>query len=172
MEPTTEISRRRAIGGGIVAGVIGGLVLMLIITLAEVERGHGFWIAMKGASAPFLHARALRPGFDGAAVMLGLVDHFLVSIIWGTLFGVLAFGLPRSATVLAGAFWGLFVWLVMCDAVLPVVGLGHMARSAPATSTVILHEVFGLAVAIAFLPFQRTGHVKRPPTASAPLPAW
>ena len=40
--------------------------------------------------------------------------------------------------------------------VLPIVGLGEVARSAPLGMAIIGHVIFGLAVGVGFLPFQRT----------------
>src|SRR5437588_426952 len=81
MERTTDISRGHAVGGGIVAGIIGGVVLAIILSIMYAAHGQSVWLAMKGAGAPFLHERAMQPGFDAPAVLLGLVAHFAVSIV-------------------------------------------------------------------------------------------
>jgi hypothetical protein len=39
--------------------------------------------------------------------------------------------------------------------VLPIVGLAEMASSAPVWRAALYHVVFGVAVALAFLPYQR-----------------
>ena len=61
----------------------------------------------------------------------------------------------RVATVLAGALWGIVVWLAMFYVVLPVAGAGVVARGAPIGGAVTGHLIFGLALGIGFLPFQR-----------------
>jgi len=156
MPRTNEISRGHAIGGGVVAGIIGGIVLAIILSILYVTQHQSIWLAMKGAGAPYLHERATQPGFDAPAVLLGIVAHFVVSIVWGVLFALIVYGygLPKSATVLAGAVWGIVVWLIMYYVVLPLVGLGQMARSTPVGNAIILHVIFGLAVGLGFLPFQ------------------
>jgi hypothetical protein len=146
--------REHALAGGAVAGVVGGIVLALATLVIGVALGIDVWSMLKGAAAPFFHERALQPGFDAPVVVLGAACHFAVSIIWGVLFGALCYGLSRPATVLAGAGWGLVVWAGMSYVVLPLVGLGAMARATPTGVAIVQHVLFGLAVGLAFLPFQ------------------
>jgi hypothetical protein len=149
------------LGGGIVAGIVGGAVIALVMLLATLVKQQDIWPGLKGAAAPFLGERALQPGFDPGAVALGVACHFAVSIVWGILFAALFSGLSRGATIVAGAIWGLIAWFGMSYVVLPLAGLEQMARQAPAGTAILSHLMFGLAVGIGFLPFQRT----RPPFA-------
>src|SRR5205823_1631571 len=105
MERTVQ-GRGHALGGGAVAGIIGGVVIAIALVVGALAKGQDVWPSFKGAAAPFLGERAMRPGFDGAAVLLGVICHFAVSIIWGVLFAAIFFGLSRGATVAAGAVWG------------------------------------------------------------------
>jgi hypothetical protein len=146
--------------GGIIAGLAAGVVSTLIGLIATLSNGGDAWMALKGAGAPFLGARAMAPGFDAGAVLVGLLCHYLVSAGWGLLFGLLFYGFSRAATLGLGALWGIVVWLGMYYVVLPLVGLGEMARSVPVGMAIVSHVIFGLALAAAFLPFQR--HVERP----------
>ena len=151
--------RRRSLshtlGGGAVAGVFGGLVIELLL-LARSAALHGdLWRSLKFGAYPFLGARAIAPGFDAGPVVLGLACHLGVSAVWGMLFALLAFGMSRLATVAAGAIWGVVVWAVMYHVVLPLVGAGRVVKGAPVGGAILEHVVFGLAVAVGFLPFQR-----------------
>ncbi len=141
--------------GGIVAGLVGGVVLSIALVATTIAHGGDVWMTLKGAGTPLLHDRAIQPGFDRDAVLIGLGCHFGVSIIWGLLFSALFYGLPKSVTAVLGLVWGIVVWVAMYYLVLPLVGLGAMARSAPVGPVVILHLAFGLALGLAFLPFQR-----------------
>ncbi|HVK69846.1 MAG TPA: hypothetical protein VM694_35550 [Polyangium sp.] len=144
-----------ALSGGVVAGIFGGIVLSLYGLLSAVARGGDPWVVFKGASAPFLAERAFTPGFDAGAVALGILLHFAVSIGWGALFGLLVLGANVFRTLVFGAAYGVIVWFVMYRAVLPAVGLGEFAASAPVGPAIVDHVIFGLALAIGFLPFQR-----------------
>jgi len=110
---------------------------------------------LKVAAYPFLGNRALSPGFDAAACALGLVAHFAVSVVWGMLFAGVAFGLSRWATVGFGAVWGLLVLFVMVYLVLPLAGAMRLEDVMAVRRAVLEHVTFGVAVGLAFLPFQR-----------------
>jgi len=150
----------QAVLGGTVAGIVGGLVVLLFNVAAHLAHGGDAWGAFKGAGAPFLGtARAFAPGFDPYAMGVGFVSHMAVSVAWGMLFTLFAYGLSKGMTLVAGLAWGIVVWIGMVYVVLPIVGLGGMARSMPVGQGILTHEVFGLAVAIGLLPFQRQ-HVR------------
>ena len=166
MDPT-KIERGHPFLGGVVAGIIGGLVLAAILVVANIAAGGDGWAALKGAAAPFLGARAQADGFDGGAVALGLACHFAISILWGLLFAVISYGLSRGATVLAGALWGIVVWFGMFYLVLPVAGLPGVAQSTPLLDAIVSHLAFGLAVGVGFLPFQHE-RPTAPPVRPAP----
>jgi hypothetical protein len=118
------------------------------------------WVVFKVAAYPFLGRRVLVPRFDGPAVALGVISHLLVSVTWGVLFALLVHGLSRRATVWLGALWGLVVWLGMFFVVLPV--LAPALSAGGYSPGVILSEVaFGLAIGIAFAPYQRENAPRR-----------
>jgi hypothetical protein len=160
--------RAHALGGGVLAGIFGGLVLTGVLIALAHSAGQDMWGAVKGASSPIYHDRAHLPGFDAGPVLLGLVGHFAISVVWGVLFAAIFYGLSRPATVLAGAAWGVVVWLVMYYLVMPFFGLAAAAAATPVVYAIALHVMFGMAVAIGFLPFQvhvrtvhRTGYSMR-----------
>lgn len=146
---------RRALGGGVIAGIVGGIVIAVVMLVINLARGQDVWMGMKGAGAPFLGDRAMQPGFDALAVIVGVLSHFAVSVVWGALFGLSFYGLGRRATIAAGVLWGFVVWLGMYYVVLPIIGLSEMARAAPVAEAIVGHVIFGVAVALGFLPFQR-----------------
>src|SRR5688572_24748848 len=96
-----------AMKGGLIAGIVAGLALATFMTTVNVISGHDVWATMKFAALPFVAARALAPGFDPLAIVLGVSLHMAVSISWGLLFALLFFGASRVTTVFAGAAWGL-----------------------------------------------------------------
>jgi hypothetical protein len=158
---------REAVKGGALAGLAGGVVLTLFMLTMSAASGRDPWSAIKGAGAPFLGARAMVPGWDATAVLLGVLGHLAVSVVWGVLFGLLFFGLSRAATIVAGIFWGLVVWIGMYYVLLPILGLERMVAEAPVGRSIAYHVIFGLLVAVAFLPSQ----VALPPRLRL-LPGW
>ncbi len=155
-EPMTRTEDRHLMfAGGALAGLVGGLVVGALTLTAGAVRGQAPWVGMKIAAYPFLGDRVLRPGFDAGAVALGLLDHLAVSAVWGILFALLAFGLARWATVGFGAAWGLIVLFVMTYLVVPLAGATRLEDAMSVGPTVLAHVTFGVAVGLAFLPFQR-----------------
>jgi hypothetical protein len=164
----TSSEARRALVGGIVAGVAAGLLLTVMMTAMSLLKGNDVWYGIKGAAAPFLGERAMQPGFDALAVGLGLLTHLAISVAWAVPFAALTDGLSRAATLTAGAAWGLVVWIGMYYIALPAVGLEAMTREAPLGRVITYHVFFGVAVAAAFLGYQREEAVTHRPAA---LPA-
>ncbi len=147
--------RRQAWQGGTVAGLIGGVVLSVYMMAMQIAKGDDIWAVAKMAGVPFLGEAALRPGFEAGPVFVGILSHFAVSVAWGVLFGVLFYGFTRAATLVLGTVWGAIVWLGMFHVILPLAGAGEMAASTPVGVAVFEHVLFGLGVAVGFLPFQQ-----------------
>jgi hypothetical protein len=164
MTATNSTEAKQGVKGGVAAGAIGGAVIAVYLLVMALVQGANMWPVFKMASAPFYGDAAMRAGFDAGPVLVGVLCHFAISIGWGVLFGLLAYGLSRPMTVLAGAGWGLAVWLAMYYVVLPLVGLAEMTRETPVASAIVSHLVFGLGVGIGFLPFQHRKYVTRPTT--------
>jgi len=141
--------------GGVVAGIVGGIVIAFWTASVGRALGDDVWVAAKTAAYPILGLRVLLPGFDGTAVLLGVVCHFAVSLVWGVLFAAVALGLSRRATVWAGALWGLLVWIGMFYVMLPLTGVGIIPYTTPIARAIVEYLVFGLAVGVAFAPYQR-----------------
>jgi hypothetical protein len=141
--------------GGALAGIVGGIVIALWTASVGAALGDDLWIATKTAAYGILGPRVMLPGFDGTAVLLGLVCHFAVSLVWGVLFAAVAFGLSRRDTIWAGALWGILVWIGMFYVVLPLTDAGIITQTTPIARAIVEHLVFGLAVGLVFLPYQR-----------------
>lgn len=145
----------RCVIGGAVGGLVGGFALVVFGVAYALVNGVDAWPAVKAAALPLYGMRVFAPGFDFFPVLIGLSNHFAISMIWGAVFAVLAYGLPRMATLVAAFAWGLVVWFGMHFVVLRLFGWGDVARSAPIGLALFQHLLFGLAMGIGFLPFQR-----------------
>jgi uncharacterized protein DUF6789 len=160
MAATNGVEAKQALRGGAAAGAIAGAVLSVFMTVMSLVKGNDIWSnVFKGAAAPFIGDAAYEPGFAFGPVALGIVCHFAVSIVWGLAFGLIVYGFSKPMTMLVSALWGIVVWLGMFYVLLPLVGLREMTDAAPVAAGVIYHVVFGLAMGVAFLPFQRPHHV-------------
>jgi hypothetical protein len=146
--------RKRAAIGGIVAGLVAGIVLALFMLVMNLLARQDIWLGMKLAGVPFLGEAATQPGFDAIPVVVGVATHMAISAAWGLGFGMLFYGLSKIATVLLGALWGVVTWFTMLYVVLPAFGLGELARAMPLQIALGEHVLFGVALAIAFLPLR------------------
>ncbi|MDB4992845.1 MAG: hypothetical protein JWM74_277 [Myxococcaceae bacterium] len=146
---------RRVIPGGIFGGVVGAAAMVAVVVVVSVLRGHDLWASLKAAAAPLLGARAALPGLDAPALLAAFAIHVAVAIAWGVLFATVLDGQPRLTTALAGPVFGLIVWITMFYLVLPIFGLGAMARHTAPVSSMIEHAFYGVGVAVGYLPFQR-----------------
>lgn len=152
----------RCIVGGAIAGLAGGFAITLMTVASALINGLDVWPSFKTAALPFLGPRVFEPGFDAFGVMAGLSTHFFVSMVWGILFAVLAFGLSRVSTLAAAAAWGLVVWFGMHWVALPLFGYGDLAHAVPVNIALFQHLLFGLAMGVVFVPFQQPYIVRSP----------
>ena len=153
----------RAVAGGIAAGIFAGLVLNLTMAGLAIATGGDVWSAFKGAGTPFLGERSAQPGYDPLAIAVGVFGHYLVSVTWGVIFAMLAYGFSRGATLVLGLLYGIVVWFGMFFIVLPMVGLGAMTDYGMNAISIASHVLFGFALALGFLPFQLPRRTELPP---------
>jgi hypothetical protein len=139
---------RKAMRSGAIAGLVAGVVTALLGLVRGALAGDDLWVLTKMPAIPFLGDDARRSGFDLVPLLLGGAIHLAVSIGWGLLFGVLARGHRVATTIGLGALWGVVVWLVMFQVVLPI------TQSRGVEGTLGEHIVFGVVVALAYLPGQ------------------
>lgn len=147
-------NRNDIVKGGVAAGAFGAIALWVALLLDRSVGGVDVFSVLKTAGAPFLGERALEPGPDWGAVVVGIVSHLAVSLVWGLIFAALFYGLSKVGTLVAGALWGIAVWFGMFYVVLPLLGWSSIAQSMPPLRAILFHLLFGLALGIGMLPFQ------------------
>lgn len=152
----------RCVIGGALAGLAGGFALSVMMLASALINGIDVWPSFKVPALPFMGPRVFEPGFDLAAVMVGVSTHFMVSMFWGVLFAVIAYGLSHVSTLVAAAAWGLVVWFGMHWVALPWLGYSDVAHAIPVNVALFQHLLFGLAMGIVFLPYQRRYLVRSP----------
>jgi hypothetical protein len=153
---------RTAVTGGIMAGIVGGVVLALVrvtigvglfviisfltrswhSTLARIARSE-IWAALKVAAYPLVGERVLDPGFDAGIVLLGVATSLISSSCLGVVFGLVAHGRSGRVTVALG---------ILCGIVVSVV---NRALINPSVGALIEFIPYGLAMALSFLWYER-----------------
>lgn len=161
---------RTALEGGLEAGFIGGVALLLVRLLAFTEFAllvawvtpsphsmlrrlarSAIWIAVKWPAYPFVGERSLDTGFDAVVVGAGLATHFLCAMSWGVLFGLSAARRSKHMTLALGLLWGVLGGLAEGFGFARMIGGGFVLN--PAITLVYL--MYGYVLARSLLRFER-----------------
>ena len=145
----TEVEARGGAGeivkAGVVAGIVGGLLMAMIMMIATAAGGMGLLAPLRLIAATFYGKEAMA---GGGALTVGLMVHMMNSMVFGVLFAWIAGRrLAAPQAVMAGVAFGLAIWAVMTFAGLPM--LNPMMRERVAVMPVawfIAHLAFGMGV--------------------------
>lgn len=147
-----------AVAGGFAGLIAGCAVLAAAVLYSWLATPEEAWLPMKNVAATWLGVGALIGG--GGTVVLGVVTHFVNSIVWGIVFGLLMsrFGLLMSRSrnagmsLIAGFIWGMVVWVVMTWVVLPWIDPTMAARVAvQPVWWWLLHVIYGVVLGAALV---------------------
>lgn len=143
-----------AIMGGLVAGIVGGtLILGWGVVLAWLRHDNPM-IAIEAPAFPFFGEQAMDTVLDGVVATVGLLVHFGVYALWGALFALCCRGFSREITLVSGAFWAFLVWVAMDYGVVPIAGADALVEMRTVWESLIGYLLFGIGTAAMFLPFQ------------------
>jgi len=144
---------------GAVGGLLGGMAMAMFSMLVAISRD-GFWAPVRGITSVVFGDEHYGGGFDFWPVTVGAAGHMMNSVVLGMVFALLAgLVLARASSVatwMAGAAFGLAVWVVM---VLVVAGglqsSDLFADSVPQWAWVVGHLMFGVITAMVFTAVRR-----------------
>jgi hypothetical protein len=141
----------RRLRDGAIAGLIGGFIGAVWALVMSPILGTDVFHETRLAAVPLLGRAALEPENTAYALLVGGASHFGVSIAWAILFALLCHPLSPPATIGAGALFGVVVWRLMFDGVLPMLGVAWIVGGISTTRAVTEHVVYGLGVAAGLL---------------------
>src|ERR1700736_6752057 len=147
MQTTAERTHVNVWAAGVVSGLIGGALIDTFLAVANHASYIQIWQFV--ASALVGAAAFASPSY----AMLGFVMHFVISIVWASIYAWAAFGpLPVLARlpVAYGLIYGVVLMIGM-TALLMVQHIGPAGAPDPATlvKSLIAHTVFfGIPVAL------------------------
>ena len=142
-------SRMRAV---VIGGSIGGTGdILFALTFAAIN-GVGPTQLLQTVASGLLGESAVDGGLPAAA--LGLVSHYVLSLLWATLFVAVASGKPAvtARPVLAGAVFGALVFFAMRLVVLPLSAFPYPVTFRPLSASLDLLShmfLFGTPIALA-----------------------
>ncbi len=141
--------------GGTIAGLGGGLAMMISGVSIGVMFGHDSWLEPKEIAAIVdASVAGVQPDFVVGPLFLGLAIHFLVTALLGTIFDIVYhrilhlttdFGLPTYI----GLAYGLWLWFASYFVVLPALGAG--LTEVNAAPFLVQHIVFGVVTGLLYL---------------------
>jgi uncharacterized membrane protein YagU involved in acid resistance len=130
---------------GAVAGLVAGVVFLIVeMALVPTVGGGELWGPPRMMGAIALGEDVLPPPatFDAGIVAVGMIVHFALSAVLGVIFAIAAgaLKLSRAMSILAGAVFGLIVYVVNFYGFTELFPWFAMARNA---ITIFAHLVFG-----------------------------
>jgi hypothetical protein len=136
--------------GGAIAGLLSGVVMIMLSPLLSLLTGVGIWEPPKLIAATVLGARVVEtPGFTLGPVVVGGALHLLTSVILGLLFGLIFHRLLHLTTdfgtpLLLGLCYGLVIFFLAYAVVLPV--LNPTLRDSWLAPFIAQNMVFGVCL--------------------------
>lgn len=149
----------RLVVPGAVGGLIGGMAMAMFSMLVAISRD-GFWAPVRGITSVVFGDEHYGGGFDFWTVAVGAAGHMMNSIVLGALFALMAgLVLTRASSVatwMAGAVFGLALWVAMVLIVAGgLQGSDLFADSVPQWAWVVGHLMFGVITAMVVTGVQR-----------------
>lgn len=145
---------------GIYAGLIAGLVfLVLEMVLVATIGGGSAWAPPRMIGAMVLGEGVLPPPatFDLGVVMVAMAVHFVLAILLGIVFALIAgkAGWGAGMTAVAGLVFGLIVYVVNFYGMTAIFPWFAMARNG---ISIFAHAMFGLVLGYSYHALARRGH--------------
>jgi len=146
-------TRHDVIVSGVVAGVLGGIVMALFLAVCALEAGMDPLHPLRVIGSTFGGPEALEGG--GGVVAFGAALHLTTSALFGVVLAALIpRDFPSGCAIGVGAAYGLFTLGVMMSVVVPAVNPLFRPEMQPVGgSWVIAHVLYGLA--LGFVPALR-----------------
>lgn len=158
------------IGGGAIAGVIAGAVMLLVAMGLAAGRGVGATLPVRGFAAVLSGVMALVGG--SGTLIEGWLVHLAVAAVLGLIYAAIGWYIRKYRWALVwGILYAIAVWVVFTRWLLPAVNPTLLAYvGMMGASWFWLHIVFGVVLSIS-QPIRRgLGGARLPEAASQPWP--
>lgn len=134
------------------AGLIAGLVFLLFEMAMLALMGQSPWGPPRMMAAIILGENVLPPPdayatFNLGVVLAALAVHFVLSIIYAVVFALIAERMAMSRALIAGAVFGLALYVINFHGFTAVFQWFEMARG---VGSIVGHLVYGLILAFAY----------------------
>ncbi len=136
--------------GGAVAGLLAGVVMIMVSPVLSVLTGIGIWEPPKLIAATVLGPAVLStPDFALGPVMVGGALHLVTSVVLGLIFGIVFNRVFHVTTdygtpLLLGLVYGLLIFVLAYAVILPVIN--PMLGSSWVAPLIAQNMVFGICL--------------------------
>jgi len=132
----------------VLIALVAGLGFAMTEMIVEAIWGRGLWSPLRFIASVLTPGRNADPSFAAGPVLVGAVGHMIDSVVFGLIFlGVAGRFLHGAAALaLAGAGYGVILFLGAWFVVLPIVDPAMMLLNAPAF--LAGHVMFGLLLGL------------------------
>lgn len=149
MAEPSERSHRNIVAlieAGILAGLIGGALMLAFLVARAAIGGAGWWSPLQSVAAAVYGPEAVYGGSRTIAVGAGL--HFALSIGWGVVYAaIVRRTLTPAVSMFVGAVFGAGVWFITAFLVLPAINpLLQEQFGADPLMFFVAHIVYGVGV--------------------------
>ena len=160
MAVITSASARYAARGtdwkaGIFAGLIAAIASDVVMTAGVVLQGDSPWLPSHLLAAMVLGANALPPpsNFDAGLVAIASLIHFMLAVGYGLIGAWLFDRLSYRTAAVAGAIYGVALYLVNYDLIAPL--LFPWLSALRGIVGIVTHLVFGAVMGLAIVRLRR-----------------
>lgn len=144
--PHTGARTADILPSGIVAGLLGGILMALWLMLAAAAAGDGLLRPLRLIGATFTGERGLQ---GGQAAIAGGLLHLVVAMAWGIAFAIVVRGVSSPGRMLGAAVaFAVGVFVVMHLLVAPVLN-PLLIRGVSPLRWFVAHLVYGIGLAVA-----------------------
>lgn len=150
----TDLDLRAAIGAGVISGVVFMAMEMIMVS---VFMGMSPWAPPRMIAA-IVMGKSVLPmpdapvTFDAGVMMAAMLVHFLLSVIYAIILAWIIRRLSTGTAILAGAAFGLTLYLINFYGFTAVFPWFAMARN---WISIVSHIVFGMVAAWAYVALRR-----------------
>jgi hypothetical protein len=96
---------------GILAGVVGGVVLMFVAGLFASSAGMEFVFPIKLMATPFLGSAATQVGPNFNSLLVGALFIEAISTFWGFVYSHFVYTNKLGSLAAMGIVWGIYLWI-------------------------------------------------------------
>lgn len=156
MQQTLPVPRAHLnYGMGILAGLIGGIVMAMVTMVVTYMLGMGMF-AMPNMIAGLILGQSTAMAGGITVFLVGLMIHMMLSALFGLIYAIIA-NLVSHEFIWTGLIWGLVLWLINFYAIGSVWPAAHMmAVNEPTWLAIVSHASFGIVTGLLGKTWART----------------